>query len=224
MIDPMALLRDPRAYASIRWHYFLEHCFVPKVFYDIGANDPYAVEGQATVYKPLMPDTRFFLFEAMAKHEAALARTGEPYALALLSDRDGAEKVFYETARFAPGTGDSYYRERTTVYEDDAAIATRQTTRRLDSVVAERAWPLPDFMKLDTQGSELDILRGAPKCLAAARGLQIECNVRDFNEGAPLMSSVLAFAADAGFRLHDFIQFHFSPDGELLQVDALFVR
>jgi len=220
----LRLLTDPRQYSMLRWQQFLEQCFVPRVFYDIGANDPFSVTGQQQVYKPLMPQTRFFLFEAMAKHEPALERSKEPYAIAVLGSEDGAEKIFYETKLFAAGVGDSYYRDRTPVYGAEAVVETRHLTRRLDTLVAELGWPKPDFIKLDTQGSELDILRGAPACLAAAQGLQIECNIERLNEDAPMLADVLAFTENAGFRLFDVIQLHFAPWRQLVQVDAIFVR
>jgi FkbM family methyltransferase len=217
-------LQDPRAYTALRWRRFLAQGFVPKVFYDIGANDPFSLEGQQTVLKPLMPQTRFFLLEAMAKHEPQLERSGEPYAIVVLGQEDGAEKTFYESAAYAPGTGDSYYLERTAAYSAEAVRPSRQITRRLDSLVEERAWPLPDFIKLDTQGSELDILRGAGKCLAHASALQIECNVLNYNEGAPMLPEVLQFMQSAGFRLYDIVQLHFTPQRQLLQTDMIFVR
>lgn len=217
-------LTDPRVYNIGRWQTFLERCFVPKVFFDIGANDPFSREGQQTVFKPLMPATRFFLFEAMAKHEPALVRSGEPYAICVLDGQDGQEKTFYESKVYAPGTGDSVYLERTSAYAPDALIATKHITQRLDTLVGARLWPWPDFIKLDTQGSELDILAGASECLAHARGLQIECNVQRYNEGAPLLDEVVAFARDRGFRLYDIAQFHYNKHRELLQLDAIFVR
>lgn len=207
-----------------RWRNFLEHGFVPSVFYDIGANDPYAAEGQQVVYRPLMPETRFYLIEAMAKHEAALRRSGEPFAIAVLGERDGEVKEFYETRAFEAGNGDSLYLERTDYYASDVLVTSRQTTQRLDSLVEKHDWPLPDFMKLDTQGSELDILRGAPKCLASASGLQVECNVRQYNQGAPMLPEVIGFASNAGFRLYDVVQCHFDEKSRVSQMDLLFVR
>ena len=220
----LTALQDLRVYSMQRWRSFLHHCFVPQVFYDIGANDPFSREGQQTVLKPLMPDTAFYLFEAMAKHEPALKRSGEPYVLGVLDSDEGIEKIFYESAAYAPGTGDSLYLERTAAYAPDQVIDTRHVTRRLDNLVRELNWPMPDFIKLDTQGSELDILRGAPDALANARALQIECNLQEYNEGAPFLLEIVQFAQDAGFRLYDVAQFHFNAGRELLQVDALFVR
>jgi FkbM family methyltransferase len=226
LIDESILnsLQDPRAYSLLRWQRFLANGFVPNVFYDIGANDPFSIEGQQVVYKPLMPQTQFFLFEAMAKHEEQLLRSNEPYVIAVLGEEEASDVIFYESKVFAPGTGDSYYLENTAAYAADAVVPTRHTTRRLDNVIEQCGWPLPDFMKLDTQGSELDILRGAPHCLAHARGVQIECNVLHYNQGAPLLPDVIVFMQAAGFRVYDILQQHFNQNRELLQVDLLFVR
>jgi FkbM family methyltransferase len=217
-------LQDPRAYGRMRWQEFLRSGFVPQVFYDIGANDPFVYDGQQSIFKPLMPDTRFYLVEAMAKHEPQLLASEEPYAIAVLGEEDGTAKTFYESHAYVPGHGDSYYLERTPVYSGERLIRSEHTTRRLDSLAEERGWPLPDFIKLDTQGSELDILRGAPRCLAHARGLQIECNILDYNEGAPLLPEVIGFMDAAGFRPYDITQLHFNRSGQLLQLDMLFLR
>jgi FkbM family methyltransferase len=171
-----------------------------------------------------MPETAFFLFEAMAKHEPALIRSNEPYVIAVLDQQNGVEKTFYESSAYAPGIGDSLYLEKSQAYKTETLLPCRRTTRQLDSLVKELGWPLPDFIKLDTLGSELDILRGGTNCLAHARALQIECNVQKYNEGAPLINEVLTFGQDPGFRLYDIIQMHFNEHKELLQADLLFVR
>ena len=217
-------LEDPKLYFSFRWQRFMDQCFVPEVFFDIGANDPFSAEGQQVLFKPLLPHTRFFLFEAAPKHEAALRRSGEPYVIALLGKSDGQELIFYESTTAPAGTGDSCYREQTAYYDPAALLQEKRWARQLDRVVAEREWPLPDFMKLDTQGSELDILAGAPQCLAHTKGIQIECSLVEYNEGAPQVSEVVAFMHAAGFRIYDIVQFHFTPQQQVLQADLLFLR
>ncbi|MBN2144016.1 MAG: FkbM family methyltransferase [Candidatus Aureabacteria bacterium] len=220
----ISFLQDPRHFTVIRWRHFLDQCYVPKIFYDIGANDPFSVEGQQILFKPLMPHTQFYLFEAMSKHEPALIRSGEPYAIVVLGEHDGAIKTFYETKASLIGTGDSYYLEKTPFYSSDSMIMTQHSTKKLDTLVKEKGWPFPDFMKLDTQGSELDILRGATRCLANTNAIQIESNIQQYNEGAPLFQDVLAFMQTAGFCLYDLVQFHFNPHGVLFQTDMMFIR
>ena len=67
---------------------------------------------------------------------------------------DGAREVeFYETG----GSGDSYYKELTEVFAE--VTPTRHRTTSLAVEIREGRVPPPDFIKLDTQGSELDFLR-----------------------------------------------------------------
>jgi FkbM family methyltransferase len=207
-----------------RWKLFLREEFVPKVFFDIGANNPFAEEGQQVVMAPLMPETGFYLFEAMSKHEESLKNTGYPYAIAVLGDKDGKEVTFYETKAKESGPGDSYYKEQTGFYDDDNVVATVHEMVTLDTLVREKNWPLPDFIKLDTQGSELDILKGAKDCMKKVKGLQLECALDDYNKGAPQFAEVISFAETSGFKLYDILQYHTDDLGRLIQLDLLFVR
>ena len=207
------------------WAVFLTRCFTPSVFFDLGANDPFATpSGQQVAFKPFLPSTEFYLFEASAKHEAALIRSGEPYAIAVLGERDGDERSFYESNAYPAGNGDSMYREQSRFYRPEVVIENRVTTRSLDSLVEERGWPLPDFIKMDTQGSELDILRGGQKCLDNAKAILIECGLRQYNLGAPRVSETVAFLADAGLQMWDVNAPAYNSRNELISFDAVFLR
>ena len=47
-------------------------------------------------------------------------------------------------------------------------------TRTLDPVVKENNYPFPDLIKIDAQGGELDIFKGAHECLQHATYLIVE--------------------------------------------------
>lgn len=91
-----------------------------------------------------------------------------------------------------------------------------------------------DFLKIDTQGSELEILQGAPHTIAGALGLEIEVEFREVYRDQPLFGDVSAILADAGFDFVDFVALarwqRSHPDGlrtflgELIHADALFLR
>jgi FkbM family methyltransferase len=58
-----------------------------------------------------------------------------------------------------------------------------------------------DCIKLDTQGSDLDILRGAERLLPTMRLLEIEVMFNTMYEGQPLFADVDEFLRERGFAL-----------------------
>jgi hypothetical protein len=71
----------------------------------------------------------------------------------------------------------------------------------LDEMVAQSDGriPLPDFLSLDTQGSELEILRGSPRCVASALAIVCEVEFVPLYAGQPLIDDVFAFMRANGF-------------------------
>ncbi len=59
----------------------------------------------------------------------------------------------------------------------------------------------PDFLKLDVQGAELDVLQGAERSLADVRALQVEVEFQPLYEGQPLFADVDSYLRERGFTL-----------------------
>lgn len=62
-----------------------------------------------------------------------------------------------------------------------------------------------DFIKLNVQGAELDILRGAEGLLKNTLGLMVEQTFNATYVGAPLFGDVFKFISDAGFHMFDVV-------------------
>jgi FkbM family methyltransferase len=71
----------------------------------------------------------------------------------------------------------------------------------LDEWIFENGEETPDVLKLDTQGSELDILRGAVNALRTVEIVEIEVEFNAIYEGQPLFWQVDAYLRNAGFEL-----------------------
>ena len=119
----------------------------------------------------------------------------------------------------------------------EAALALKQesmTTASLDELGQSLALPQCDFLSLDTQGSELDILKGAEITLNNCVGLQLEVAFAEVYEGQPLFSDIDAFLRSKGFVFIKFKGFQeYAPlvtgvesRGEKMQVsaDAIYFR
>jgi FkbM family methyltransferase len=102
----------------------------------------------------------------------------------------------------------------------------------LDSALASKIQP--DFLKLDTQGSELDILHGSTATLQNCLGVEVEVEFREIYKSQPLFGDLSEFLLENEFDFIDFVAFgkweRSRPDGlrtflgELIHADALFLR
>lgn len=166
----------------------------PKVIYDIGS----CVLNWTNYAKKLWPDSAFYQFEAMDMIDELYAEYGiKDYANVVLTDQDNKMISFYQNL-LLPG-GNSYYKENTEAFNE--SHKTLKIGLTLDTVVAQNKWPLPNLIKMDTQGSEIDILRGATKTLAECYDLIIEAQHTDYNAGAPKASDVIGYCKSIGFEL-----------------------
>ena len=182
-----------------------------KTVYDIGARHG---EWSRQLKQWLAAD--FILFEANEVHAANLERRGFRYFTKILSDKEREVEWIGKG-----GTGDSYFRENSSTYAGVPSQKIRATT--LDSLIREHSLPLPDLIKLDTQGSELDIMRGGKKALLHASFVYIECSLVDYNAGAPQLPEVLTFMKSMNFIPCDVGEDH-RKAGALIQLDVLFIR
>lgn len=94
--------------------------------------------------------------------------------------------------------------------------------KRLDAVV-EASGPL--LLKTDTQGFDLEVLRGATGLLDQVVALVTELSVRPIYEGAPALPEVLTELADRGFEPIGLVPVSRDSDGlRVIEFDGVFVR
>ena len=81
------------------------------------------------------------------------------------------------------------------------------------------------YLKMDTQGSELDVLRGGKRVLEAMSLVEVELSLLPVYDSAPLFAEVYGLLAQQGFTP---IAFEGVLDdtetGEMLQADGIFRR
>lgn len=97
-----------------------------------------------------------------------------------------------------------------------------------------------DFFKLDTEGTELDILQGAQRALeASVLGVQIEVGFSEYHHGRAVFAEVDTFMRAHGFSLYELAPLRLArkalpnlhacdvqpaPYGQMLWGDALYLR
>ena len=102
----------------------------------------------------------------------------------------------------------------------------RVTVRRLESVLAEHVSSgSRPYLKVDVQGYELEVLRGAGPWLEALAAIQLELSLVPLYAGAPMADEVNAFVSGSGYRLAGVEPGFADPvTGRLLQMDGIYVR
>ena len=99
-------------------------------------------------------------------------------------------------------------------------------TKKLDDFDIKNA----DFIKLDTQGSELKVLLGAKKTLENVLGLEIEVEFLPIYLNQPLFSDITELLSKKGFEFIDFINLvrwerdKFNGTGQCIFGDALYLK
>lgn len=184
------------------------------VVYDIGAWKGYwspLIKGR------VFPNAEFIMFEANSAYVPDLQSRGFKFFNVLLSNPER------ETVDFFNGTnsGDSYYKETSIHYDNQSSIKLPCTT--LDKIIQENSLPYPNFIKIDTQGSELDILKGATSILNYVDIIYVECPICTYNAGAPNIGEYLLFFKEYNFLPIQLVEQHVT-ENTLIQVDIMFMR
>jgi FkbM family methyltransferase len=197
--------------------------FSPQVVFDIGASNGSWSHAISEVF----PGAYFHLFEPLAEilpdyqeilgwilrqhpdwHFHAIALGEETKNTAMSVHSDGFASTIIDTGE-VPG-----FRRVSGIPQ-----------YRLDVFVEERGLPLPDLIKLDTQGSELAILKYATRCLEKAGVVFTESWLeRGYGPKTPLLSEMLEFLNGHGFALVELGHRFYHNTHELYGLDAFFVK
>jgi hypothetical protein len=95
------------------------------------------------------------------------------------------------------------YRELTPFYSDDQIEIIKQCGIKLDDIFTEDTEF--DLIKIDTQGSELDIITGGIELCKKAKGILLEVSLTQYNENAPLYDEVIKYMKNIGFIPKDIL-------------------
>lgn len=99
--------------------------------------------------------------------------------------------------------------------------------RRLDAMfdhIIEHVVEPRVFLKLDTQGFDTQVFRGADGCLSRILGLQSELSIVPIYQGMPHYIEALSLYESAGFALHNLSVVNRVANGGLLELNCFMRR
>ncbi len=195
--------------------------FEPQTIIDIGAN----VGNWSRMAHQVFPSAQFFMIDGNPDNEPSLRSSATDIgrdsecSISLLGPEEKSDVTFYKL-----GTGSSVLAELKPFDKSQVSEVTLPM-RTLDGFLENRQLESPALLKLDVQGFELQVLRGATATLSRAEVVILETSLLPYNENAPLFAEVIAFMAEREFLAFDFCgQARRQTDQALFQTDVVFVR
>jgi len=196
----------------------------PESYLDIGANNGSHID----CVKQRLPSLRTIeTVEACRHHKWDLEQTGHPFHIEVLSDTVKEVKFYLDTRpERATGPGNSYYPENSEFFYEFPFE--ERTTTTLDLLYQNTSF---DLIKIDTQGSELDVIKGGINLISKAKAVIVEENSVEFNIGTPHRDLIKQHLESNGFLFVRFLQWKglevIGSDGKpfwLEKVNSLYVK
>ena len=177
------------------------------VVYDIGSS----VLHWSWHVQQIWKHPRIYAFDAMTEmklyydtyNETKNAALQFEYSVGVLCDEDHKRIAFYQNDDFSGGN--SYYKEIGHPNSHNLFTETHVKHKmgmKLETVVKNRHFPLPDLIKIDVQGAELDILKGSMSIINCAKFLIVELQHTEYNRGAPLCNETRDFLIENGWEVY----------------------
>ena len=192
----------------------------PNNILDIGAHSGQFYRWSKEVW-PIAP---IFMIEANPLHDQQLKSMTfmmeDEYLIAALGDEE-REVTFYTRSDKPHTEGNSYYEEAN--YWDIQNLVQRNKVRLqvLDNLFEDDS--SFDLIKIDTQGSELDILKGGKNLVSKSTAIILEVAFIEYNLGAPTAEETIDYMSEIGFEERMSLGEHY--DGEtIVQKDLLFTN
>ncbi len=190
----------------------------PATIIDVGA-----ATGTTALYE-VFPEARHILVEPLEEYI--------PHLDSIVNKLNRAEYII-AVATATPGdivinvhpdlVGSSLFKED----EDSDVNGVERTIpgMTLDNICFERGTEGPYLIKIDTQGSELEVLKGAKTVLKETEVVILEVSFFEFFKGGPQIYDCMTFMKEHGFVPYDIFDLQYRLlDGAMSQVDIAFTR
>lgn len=192
----------------------------PKSILDIGAN----VGQFATMIAKVFPEATIECVEGNIECTKLLKELDFVKAVHENYLSDTVKTVpFYKRKEYPTATGNSMYKELTPFYSPVELEVEHVTTSTLNELFStEQSF---DLIKIDTQGSELDILKGGKELVSKAKAVLLEVAVEVYNEGAPFYRDVDKYMKQEGFTESEVVAENIHPlSSTVVQYDVLYYK
>jgi FkbM family methyltransferase len=188
----------------------------PKFIIDIGAHNG---DWTTEVYK-IFRSASFIAVEALPTKKHVLERAFRGMEVKIYTKLLGGSSK-RNIPFYSMETGSSVLSELTSFSRE--VIYLDMIT--LDEIATHENVEKNVLLKLDVQGFEMEVLKGASSVLCKVDIICMELSLLNYNDGAPLADKVIPFMKDLGFVIFDITGFvRKSTDFSLIQADFIFIK
>ena len=166
--------------------------FNPKVIYDIGAGCTVF----SIVANAVFPEADIYYFDAFEDFKCLYKK--DKSFIGCLSDEDDKTVKFYDDASTGDYRVKSYYKSEFSTDRYDEL-----KTYKLDTVVKQNNFPLPDLVKINTCGSEYDIVKGGSETISNAKYIIATLQNEELFKDAVLASKAGPYIESLNFKVKE---------------------
>lgn len=192
--------------------------YLPNNIYDIGCFHGLWTKKVLKIFK----QSNFFLFDADISNEEILVKIKNKfpnvsYKIKLLSDEIKEYKFFKMQS------GSSIFEEQTDHPRDIVYINSSTLSLEINDEIQKSQ---NNLIKIDSQGSEIKILKGLGQFINLFEVIILEVSLHQYNKDAPLFNEMNEFMISKDFRLYDIFDLKRLGNNKsfLVQFDCVFIR
>lgn len=225
LFNPLIILKLlNRVYLPVYIQYIWLKKYHIKTIIDIGAHNGEVSHSLSQIF----PAAEIYAFEPIKSKKDIILSKNKSKRFHLsdfaLNDKNGKE-MFYQTQNTALSSLFPVIRNKVNL--DPGTIQrVRVKTITLDNFFKDMALIEPILIKLDTQGTELNVLKGGEKLLKKVSVIHIETSFEHFYQGQPLFDQIYLYLKTNGFRyIGEARESFFYPIFEPMnQINSIFIK
>lgn len=197
--------------------YYLKNLgFEPNVVYDVGAN-----RGEwSRNLKEIFKKADFYMFDPQTEMEPFLKKftkdyDGSKYFCLALGEEEKTETI---------GIWPGYY--GTTFLHKNLNLEKRDVpVQSINNLIKNGSIPMPDILKMDVQGFEMNILKGSTDCFKYTEVIILETYLYSFLHKQPIFSEIVNYMHKNGYEIFDFAPFNRHKKTKMLRYfDTIFIK
>jgi FkbM family methyltransferase len=191
------------------------------VIYDIGGH----IGTWAVLAKSIFPSAEVHVFEPLPDHLSELNKNAGHLSGVTIHNMALGSKSETAVMNIATNSDSSSLLDLTdNMYNEYGQVKVSEKKVQvltLNDFIKQKGVAIPDLIKMDVQGFELEVLKGASEILSKVKYLILEVSFVEFYAGQPLVEEIISNMFGNGFRFYAFGK-NTAVGKRIIQTDVLF--